>query len=569
MKILRVNLNDLTTTFEPLSDADMIIGGRALTARILNKEVPPGADPLGPEAKLVISCGPLAGTKAPSAGRFSIGAKSPLTMGIKEANSGGPAGQKLDVLGIRAIIVEGQAADGKLYQLNINKDGVELQDANAYRGMKNYTLVSTLKKHVDAKAAIISIGMAGEKGWKSSAITMTDPDGHSSRHAARGGLGAVMGSRGLKCIVIDDKGAPKADIEDKPAFQAIVKKWAKVIKEDANLKGTMKQGTTAIISTLRFLGAMPALNFSAENLEGVENISGDAIEQLNQSRGGKMAGCMPGCLVRCSIIYNDEKGEHITSSYEYETIALMGTNLGLVDPDVIAKMDYLADDIGLDTIELGAAMGVAASAGKMKMGDAASALALIDEIEKETELGIMLANGVEETCRELGVDRIPAYKGQAIPAHDPRITKPTGVSYVTSPMGADHTAGISYDDFSSKDGQIERSLASQVFNAVRDATGYCLLATPADNKLLLTFLKDLINARYSLNITETDLIEIGKETLKNELVFNKGSEFHTVHEPDPEFMRTEPMGPNSTVFDVDPGEIQTLWDKLDSYQLEP
>ncbi|MBT7889222.1 MAG: aldehyde ferredoxin oxidoreductase, partial [Deltaproteobacteria bacterium] len=374
MKILRVNMNDLTTTFESLPDADMIIGGRALTAKILIKEVPPKADPLGPEAKLIIACGPLAGTKAPSAGRFSIGGKSPLTMGIKEANSGGPAGQKLDILGIRAIIVEGQASNGKLYRLDISKDGAELQDAESLRGLKNYSLVSTLKEQVDGKAAVISIGIAGEKGWKSSAVTMTDIDGHSSRHAARGGLGAVMGSRGLKCIVIDDKGASKAEIADKPAFQAIVKRWAKVIKEDANLQGTMKQGTTAIISTLRFLGAMPALNFSAENLEGVEKISGDAIEQLNQSRGGKMAGCMPGCLVRCSIVYNDEKGDHITSSYEYETIALMGTNLGLVDPDVVAKLDYLADDIGLDTIELGAAMGVAASAGMMKMGDAASAL---------------------------------------------------------------------------------------------------------------------------------------------------------------------------------------------------
>jgi len=204
----------------------------------------------------------------------------------------------------------------------------------------------------------------------------------------------------------------------------------------------------------------------------------------------------------------------------------------------------------------------------MKMGDAASALALLDEIEKETKLGLMLANGVEETARKLGIDRIPAYKGQAVPAHDPRITKPTGVSFSTSPMGADHTAGLSYDDFSNKDGQIDRSLASQVFSAVRDATGYCLLATPADDKVLLAFLKDLINARYSLNISETDLIEIGKETLKNELAFNKGSEFYSVHEPDPEFMRNEPIGPNSTVFDVDPAEIQTLWDKLDSYTLE-
>ncbi|MFH2132764.1 MAG: aldehyde ferredoxin oxidoreductase N-terminal domain-containing protein [bacterium] len=568
MKILRVNMSDLTISFESVLDRDLIIGGRALTARILNKEVPPKTDPLGPDAKLIIACGALAGTKAPSAGRFSIGAKSPLTMGIKEANSGGPAGQKLDLLGFRAVIIEGQSKNGKLYLLKISSDGVELKDAEAYRGMKNYTLASKLYQQFDAKAAIISIGIAGEKGWKASAITMTDNDGHSSRHAARGGLGAVMGSRGLKCIVIDDSGTQKVEIAHKPAFQASVKNWAKITKEDKNLQGTMKQGTTAVIGTLRWLGAMPALNYSNEKLEGIETITGDAIEKLNQSRGGKMAGCMPGCIVRCSIVFNDEKGKHVTSSYEYETIALMGTNLGLVDPDVVAKLDFLADDIGIDTIEVGAAMGVAASAGKMKMGDAASALALLDEIEKGTELGVMLANGVEETCRKLGIDRIPAFKGQAIPAHDPRITKPTGVSYHTSPMGADHTAGISYDDFSSKEGQIERSLASQVFNATRDSMGYCMLATPADNKLLLTFLKELINARYDLNVSEKDIIEVGKEALKNELAFNQGSEFFSAHEPYPAFIRTEPMGPKNAVFDVDQAEIETLWGKLDAYQME-
>ncbi len=567
MKILRVNMSNLSTTVESIADADLIIGGRALTARILNKEVPPAADPLGPEAKLIIACGPLAGTKAPSAGRFSIGAKSPLTMGIKEANSGGPAGQKLDILGIRAIIVEGQAADGKLFMLKINKDGVELQDAEAYRGMKNYTLVSKLYEQFSSNTAVISIGIAGERGWKASAITMTDKDGDSSRHAARGGLGAVMGSRGLKCIVIDDSGMGKVDIANKPAFQASVKEWAKITKEDSNLQGTMKQGTTAIISTLRFLGAMPALNFSAENLEGVENISGDAIEKLNQSRGGKMAGCMPGCLVRCSIVYNDENQKHLTSSYEYETIALMGTNLGIADPDVVAKLDFLSDDIGIDTIEVGAAMGVAASAGKMEMGNAASALALLDEIEKGTELGVMLANGVEETARQLGIDRVPAFGGQAIPAHDPRITKPTGVSYCTSPMGADHTAGITYDEFSSTEGQIDRSLKAQVTNALRDAMGYCMLATPADFNALVTFLKDLMNARYSLSLTETDLVEVGKQVLRDELAFNKGSEFHTAHESEPAFIRTEPVGPNNSVFDIDPAEIATLWDKLDAFQL--
>ncbi len=279
-----------------------------------------------------------------------------------------------------------------------------------------------------------------------------------------------------------------------------------------------------------------------------------------------MAGCMPGCLVKCSIVYHDANKKHLTSSYEYETIALMGTNLGIVDPDVVAKMDFLADDFGIDSIEVGAAMGVAASAGKMKMGDAESALALIDEIEKGTELGTALANGVVATGKLLGETRIPAFKGQAIPAHDPRVTKPTGVGYATSPMGADHTAVVNYDNFSAKEGQIAPSLKSQIMYAMGDSMGYCMLANPADKALLLAFLKDTVNARYGTSISEDDLIEIAKGALKAELKFNEGTEFHTAHAPDPEFIRTEPVGPQGTVFDVEPSEMATLWDGLDAFK---
>ncbi len=170
------------------------------------------------------------------------------------------------------------------------------------------------------------------------------------------------------------------------------------------------------------------------------------------------------------------------------------------------------------------------------------------------------------TCKALGIDRIPAIGGQAIPAHDPRATKPTGVSYATSPMGADHTAGITYDDFSNKEGQIPRSLKTQVMFAVIDAFGYCMLAAPGDKMVLLDFFTDLINARYGTNVTADDLVEIGKQALKDELKFNEGSGFHTANDPLPEFIRNEPVGKNNQVFDVDEAEMKTIWDGLDSYK---
>ena len=565
MRILRVNMSNLTTEFEDLPAEWKLVGGRALTAKILKKEVPPTTDPVGPDAKLVIAIGPVAGTRAPSCGRFSVGAKSPLTLGIKEANTGGPAGQKLDRLGIRAIILEGAPEKGKFYLMKIAKDGVSLIDAEEYKGMKNYDLLEKLYSVYDKKAALISIGIAGERGYTSAAVTMTDKDGDTSRHAARGGVGAVMGAKGMKAIVIDDNGTPNVEMADRDAYRTAVKSWSKLIKENAATKGMAEFGTPMGISALRYLGSMPAMNFTNEKLEGTENLHGDNIKKVNEERGGKMDGCMPGCIVKCSIVFNDKNKKHVTSSYEYETIALMGTNLGLVDLDVIAMLDRLADSIGVDTIEVGAAMGVAASAGKMEMGNADSAFALLDEIEKGSELGEALANGVVATAKFLGVDRIPAFRGQAIPAHDGRVVKCAGVTYHTSPMGADHTAGLSYDKFSEVEGAVARSLEVQVINTTQDALGYCQLATPDDRYSSITFMKDVINARFGGNVTEDELLDIGKEALKDELEYNEQSGFLTAHEAAPAFNRSEPVGPNNSVFDVDEAEVAKIWDGLDAF----
>ncbi|MBW2060591.1 MAG: aldehyde ferredoxin oxidoreductase [Deltaproteobacteria bacterium] len=567
MKILRVNMSDLKTVLEELPEEWKILGGRGLSAKILKAEMPPEADPLGEQARLIIAGGPLAGTLAPSCGRVSVGAKSPLTLGIKESNSGGPAAQKLDRLGIRAIIVEGAPKEDEFFLLHITKDGVTLESAGQYKGLKNYALVGELYQAYDKGSAIISIGIAGERRWKGSSVAFTDMDGHPSRHAGRGGLGAVMGVKGLKAIVIDDHGSSPIELADREAFREAIKGWPEVIKADARVQIMSRYGTTDAIAAMRSIGTAPSKNYSSEQTEDYENLAGSTWEKTNQDRGGRITGCMPGCIVRCSVVYHDSDSKHLTTALEYETIALLGTNLGINDPDVVAAFDRMCDDMGLDTIELGSAMGVAASAGKMEMGDAESALALFNEVEKGTALGAILGNGVVSTAKALGVTRIPAFKGQAIPAHDPRVTKATGVTYHTSPMGADHTAGVSYENFKSKEGQVERSLKVQIRNATMDSLGYCLLAVPEDHKALLIFLTDLVKARYGLSLKVGDLIDIGRETLRTELEFNQGTEFHTAHGPDPEFVRTEPLAPIGNVFDVDPDEIAAIWDRLDTIQL--
>ncbi|MBS3808739.1 MAG: aldehyde ferredoxin oxidoreductase, partial [Desulfobacterales bacterium] len=195
------------TVTEPVSESWPHLGGSALIARLLNEEVSPECDPLGRDNYFIIAAGPLAGTLAPQLGRVSVGAKSPLTLGIKEANSGGPAAQMLDKLGFRAIVVRGQPADNQLFCLYISKDRAELVPADAFRNMKNYELVENLKGLYGSGIAVICTGIAGERQYRSASVSFTDVLGDPSRNAARGGLGAVMGAKGIKAMIIDDSGA--------------------------------------------------------------------------------------------------------------------------------------------------------------------------------------------------------------------------------------------------------------------------------------------------------------------------------------------------------------------------
>lgn len=566
MKIVRVNMSRQEITTEELSPGLELVGGRGMTARILNAEVSPAVDPLSREAKMVIATGPLAGTNASSLGRLSIGAKSPLTHGIKEANVGGPAGQKIDRLGIRAVIIEEAPEDDSVYYLQLSHGNWSLVNADDLKGMKTYDTAARLRERIDRKATIMSVGLGGERRWKAAAIAFTDKDGHASRHAARGGLGSVMAAKGLKAIVIDDRGAPSIEIKNKTIFRKAQKQFTELAKTDHMLQGMSSMGTPNIVESVREIGSMPVFNYGSEPLEGVENMSGEALMKLGQERGGSMDPCMPGCVIGCSIIYKDAQGKHVTSSYEYETIALMGTNLGITDPDVVADYDRIIDDIGIDSIELGSAMGVAASAGKMKMGDSEGAYKLLREIEEGTEFGTVLGNGVVATGKYLGVDRIPAFKGQSMPAHDARATKTTGVTYFTSPQGADHTAGVSYEDPQGREGQVDRSLKVQILSAMADTLGLCILAAPSDPTRLLIYLRNLIKGRYGIDISANQLFEIGKETLRLELAFNQGTDIETAH-PQPEFVRKEKLAPLSAVFDVDQTEIDTAWSRLESARL--
>ena len=273
--------------------------------------------------------------------------------------------------------------------------------------------------------------------------------------------------------------------------------WADILKHDVTCSLFSRFGTPFAINNSAGHGTLPALNYRSGRPENFIAVSGNSIQKILFERGGRMHGCMPGCLVQCSIIYPAKDGSRLCGAYEYETIAMLGTNLGITDNDAIARIKFICDDLGIDAVEAGSSLGLAAEAGKMAWGDPEGAIRLLGEIETGTPLGVALANGVVATADYLNVDRVPAYKGQAIPAHDPRSVKGTGMTYFTSPMGADHTAGLTYRISKDKHRQAENSLRFQIRAAACDAFGYCLNSVPG-SRSVYPFFADLMNARYGL-----------------------------------------------------------------------
>ena len=233
MKILRVDMTRKSIAVADVPQDYIGLGGRGLTSILIDAEVPPRCDPLGPENKLIFAPGLLSGTKLVNTSRLSIGAKSPLTGGIKESNVGGTAAAALGRLGITAVILEGQAPESELYFLKIDRDGgAAFVPAADYKGTRTYALVEAIHKTEDEDRAVLCIGPAGEYQLSSASIQSSDADGRPCRAAGRGGLGAVMGSKGLKALIVDRNGRNPDALVDKDAFRKAAKVFAKAVKED-------------------------------------------------------------------------------------------------------------------------------------------------------------------------------------------------------------------------------------------------------------------------------------------------------------------------------------------------
>ena len=567
-------MTNLEAKFEDLPAEYAALGGRGMTSTIVSIEVPPTCHPLGIHNKLVFAPGIVTGTKAPTSGRLSVGGKSPLTGGIKEANAGTNFAQMLGRMRIGAMIIEGKHEGDDYFLLKVTNDGAEFIDANKWVGKGLYDTYKALFKEFGDKVGICGVGISAELLGAMSGVCFNDPEGLPSRYSGRGGLGAVMASKGLKFIIVDATDAPGVEIANQDVFSGGIKKLRDALGEHPVTQpqgGLNSFGTAVLVNIINEAQGLPQRNFSRGQDERAEKISGEVKAEEIKKRGGvRPHFCSPGCIIQCSEVWTKPGGKDPVGVLEYESVWALGANCEIYNLDDIGELNRACNDLGCDTIEAGNTLAVAMEGGLAKFGDGKGALKLMDEIRKKTPTGRMLAQGTEITGKVLGVTRIPTVKGQALPAYDPRAIKGIGVTYATTPMGADHTAGYAIapeimgvggkvDPRDPKKAEVSRNL--QIATAALDATGYCLFVAFAilDIPSGLEGIVESLNGVLGANLTVDDVAVIGKQILDIELDFNKRAGFTAIDDRLPEFFMEEKLPPSDEVFNVTDDELDSVF----------
>jgi len=513
----------------------------------------------------------LAGTSAANAGRLSAGAKSPLTGGIKESSAGGIAGQLLARLGIKALIIEGAPQQDCWYRIHIDKDGARIQEEKNLIGKGNYAVFKAVEAELGEKCGCLGIGPAGEFRMAAANISVRDKDGRVRSHG-RGGLGAVMGSKRIKLISIDETGSEGIKVADPEKFSAAAKIFAKTLVNHPGIAYGMKPlGTSMLVNIIHAYGALPTRNFRNGQYEKHDMVSGETMRETIIARGGQPShACQPGCVIQCSQVYPDKNGKVVTSGLEYETLGLLGAACEIDSLDRIAEADRILDDIGLDSIDTAVGIAVLMDAGVLPFGDGDGVLRMLtNEVAKGTPLGRVLGCGAATVGKVYGMTRVATVKGQALPAYDPRSIKGIGITYATSPMGADHTAGYAVGptlagaiDGHQKEGQVELSRHTQHVSAALDSFGVCTFADMAigGDPECLPALVNMLNARFGANRNADEYLRgLGSYILKTEHQFNLDAGLTSQQDRLPEFFSTDLLPPSNDVWDFTDQEIGAFW----------
>jgi aldehyde:ferredoxin oxidoreductase len=562
-----IKLNDRTVTRRELHGEAVVKAGRYLIAKTLLEAGAATVDPLSPANPLVFSAGPFAGTSFSNANRTSVGCKSPLTGGIKEANGGGTFSYALGQLKVAGFTL--LDASPTWVVIHLKKDGtIDFDDATPYLGKGNFEAAAMLHAKYGNKTSLALCGPVGEYKGLIAGITFSDKDRRPSRLAARGGVGAVMGAKKVKAIVVDmDKIPP---FEDAKKVNAGIKEYAKMLQADGVIANFYaKLGTMGMADVQNYMGGLPVRNFSAGQMADTKagqtfKMGAEYIGPLNTSRGGEQThACMPGCVIQCSNVYHDASGKEVASPIEYETLGLLGTNCGLNDPDDLAALNFIANDLGVDTIEVGAMLGVLMEAGLGVFGDAKFMTDALAEIRAGTANGRIWAQGTARVGEHYKVRRVPVIKKQAISAYDPRVVEATGVSMMATAQGADHTVGnlprLKTKELTA-DAIVTQSLAHQTKVAANDSLGLCIFGMSVTNPNT-QFLVDTLNAAHGTSLTPEFFDALGQETLRMEHEFNKRAGFTEKDDELPAFFYSEPLPPTNNVARFHATDVQ-MYERL-------
>jgi len=446
-KILRVNLsNGKITLDEPEDDFyRRYFGGSGFIAYFLLKEVAPGVDPLGPDNKLVFAGGPLTGVPIAGSGRNSVGAKSPLTGGLGQAEVGGFWGGELGHTGYDAIIIEGKAE--KPVYLWIEDEKAEIKDASHLWGKTTLEVQKLIQKELGSTAIrITQIGPAGENLVRYACIV------NDINHAAgRSGMGAVMGSKNLRAIAV--RGHGKVPLADEKAVNALAKWLRDDCKVNRGAVGMSQNGTAGLTAAFSMIGGLPTRNFQQGSFEGAEKLS---AAHINETMLVKRGGCYA-CPIRCKPHVGVDGTYKVTPDYggpEYETLASLGSSCGVDNLEAVARGNQQCSAYGLDTISTGVTIAFAMECFekgilterdtgglKLNFGNADAMLELIEQIAHREGLGKVLADGSARASKSIGngAEELAMHvNGQEIPMHEPRYKQGLGLGYTISPTGADH-----------------------------------------------------------------------------------------------------------------------------------
>jgi aldehyde:ferredoxin oxidoreductase len=562
-----IDLTGRTVTKRDLQGEEIVRAGRYLIARTLLERGAATVDPLSPANPLIFSAGPFAGTSFSNANRTSVGCKSPLTGGIKEANGGGTFSYGLGQLGISGFTLSGGASDWVV--LHLRKDGIDFDDAAAYLGKGNFQAAEMLHARYGKKVALGLCGPVGEYEGLIAGITFSDKDRRPSRLAARGGVGAVMGVKRVKAIVLDLDRIPP--FHDSRKVTAAIKDYAKMLQADSIVENFYaKLGTMGMADVQNHMGGLPVRNFSAGQLADTAagerfKLGADYIGPLNTSRGGEQThACMPGCVIQCSNVYHDANGKEVVSPVEYETLGLLGSNCGLTEPDDLAQLNFICNDLGVDTIETGATLAVLMEAGLGAFGDAKFMADALGEIARGTERGRIWAQGTARVGAHYGVRRTPVIKRQAISAYDPRVVEATGITMMVTAQGADHTAG-NLPRLKTRemdlDTLLSQSLLQQTRVAANDSLGLCIFGQSVTNPNT-EFLATTINAAHGTSLTKEFFEALGRETLRLEREFNRQAGFTARDDELPQFFYEEALPPTNHVARFHGADVHAIYERL-------